>query len=158
VQTLQRYSGVNIMENIEDVHCIAAIEAVLCANIELMNITVREALLKVNYGKGDTLGLDTTPEKAIEISLQRFDAESALITEEIGAVGGPLAAPSLEVNRPAFYLSDPTDRSAQFYKFLEAEDLQKKVGDLMNKPEYLKKWAANFGLPPSITGASSAIT
>jgi len=146
------------MENIEDVHCMAAIEAVLNANRELMDATVREIVSEVHYGKPDTLGLDAIPEKTIELSLRKFDADAILITEEIGATGARFSALNVTSNRPTFYISDPTDRSTPFHNFLLDEDKIKKVGDLMNIHGSLDRWSGRFGAPPSITGASSAIT
>jgi hypothetical protein len=146
------------VENIEDVHCMAAIEAVLHANLSLMNVTIQEAISAVSAGKPDTLGMDAIPERAIERSLQTFDAEAVLITEEIGAAGGPFPDLDAGTHQPTFYISDPTDRSAQLNEFLQKEDQRKKVGSVMNIDTSRNKWAAEFGAPPSITGASSAIT
>ena len=146
------------MENIEDVHCLAAIEAVLNANIELISISVGEAIREVEYGKPDTLGLDTTPENAIVTSLANFDTESIVITEEAGKVGETVPRGRFDLQRPTFYLSDPTDRSAQFYEFLLDEDGEKRVGEVLNHTDARNKWAARFGSPSSITGPCSAVT
>ena len=73
------------MQNIEEVHCGAAIRAVLQANLELMDATVHDALQPTPYGKTDTLGLDAIPEIAITNSLRDFDRGAVLVAEEIGS-------------------------------------------------------------------------
>ncbi len=146
------------MYNIEEVHCLAAITAVLEANLQLMHATVAQALKPVSYGKTDTLGLDGIPEAAIVNSLRTFDRGSLLITEELGtASSGPQSSPRTRYP-PAFYLSDPTDRSDQLQQFLCRHNSSSRVGDIVQQDDAIPSWERDFGSPASITGATSAIT
>ena len=62
------------MYKIERIHCDAAIQAVLRANVFLMNATAAEARERREvYGKGDTLGLDVIPETNIASSSALHD-------------------------------------------------------------------------------------
>ena len=64
-----------------------AIRAVITAYIDLNETTFAEALRKTEYGKGDTLGLDATPEIAIYNRLNGYDNSLILVTEEQDANG-----------------------------------------------------------------------
>src|SRR5207244_1040891 len=134
-----------------------AINAVLQADLQLMNSTVGEALQRIPYGKKDTLGLDGIPESAIINSLHEFDRDALLITEEIGSAGRIAARPSSRAYPPTFYLSDPTDRSDQLKEFLEDKDPAATIGEIMRDPELVATWEHKFGQPRSITGPMSAI-
>lgn len=147
------------MYNIEEVHCSAAINAILQANLQLMHATVEEALQPVIYGKKDTLGLDGIPESTISDTLRRFDRDAILITEEIGTTFLGSRPSHLASIKPTFYLSDPTDRSSHFKNFLrEQENATLKVGDVINSDGMVEQWEKKCGAPASITGATSAIT
>ena len=146
------------MYNIEEVHCSAAIHAVLQANLQLMDATIEEALQSIAYGKTDTLGLDGIPESAIANSLRNFDRGALLITEEIGAMGAAFFRRHGRHYPPTFYLSDPTDRSAQLREFLSSHDPGQKIGDVLLQEGVMADWETRFGQPSSISGASSAIT
>jgi len=145
------------MYNIEEVHCSAAIQAILQANLQLMHATVEEALQPVRYGKTDTLGLDGIPESTIAASLRHFDRGAVLVTEEIGTTSNTVRSYSRNYP-PTFYLSDPTDRSSQLRDFLSDQDPSKKIGEVIQLRDTISRWEAACGAPASITGATSAIT
>jgi len=64
-----------------------------------------------------------------------------------------------EPQHPTFYISDPTDRSAQLHEFLLGQgDQRKMVGEVLATPDARTKWEEKFGSPASITGACSAVT
>lgn len=148
------------MHNIEEVHCNAAINAILEANLQLTHASVEEAVSFDEYGKCDTLGLDGIPEISIKTSLRNFDKGSVLITEEIGStsLSAYYKQQTNQYHPPTFYLSDPTDRSAQLKEFLEGKDPTITVGEVIHQKDTIKVWEDHFGTPASITGASSAIT
>jgi hypothetical protein len=146
------------MYNIDETHCLAAMNAVLQANLQLMHATVEEALQPIIYGKKDTLGLDGIPESTIGNSLRQFDPDAVLITEEIGAANAGFFRPSRRGTRPTLYLSDPTDRSTALEKFLATQDPSKKVGEVVRTQESREVWEEKFEKPVSITGATSAIS
>jgi len=151
------------MYNIEEVHCAAAINAVLQANLQLMHATAEEALPRIarhTADKPDTLGLDGITESTIGNSLRNFDRGAVLVTEEIGATAPPpdwLRARYWNLP-PTIYVSDPTDRSAQFKEFLSSEDPAAKIGDIVQKGDAASLWEEKFGTPASITGATSGIS
>lgn len=147
------------MYNIEEVHCSVAINAILQANLQLMHATVGEALPQVKYGKKDTLGLDSIPERIIADTMRRFDKDAVLITEEIGTTIEKSGSIHRGNITPNFYLSDPTDRSAQFSNFLkEQQNQSEKVGDVLHSEGVVERWEEKYGSPASITGSTSAIT
>lgn len=146
------------MYNIEEVHCGAVIHAVIQANLQLMDATVEEALQSIAYGKTDTLGLDGIPESAISNSLRNFDRGAVLITEEIGSIGALNLQARHKHYPPTFYLSDPTDRSAQLHTFLSGQAPNRKVGEVIRESAIISSWEQAFGGPAAITGATSAIT
>src|SRR4051794_16725321 len=110
------------MIGIEEAYCNTMISALLRANSVLLESSIDDALQDINVrGKGDTLGLDAKPEITIADRLKRFDQYAILITEERGQDANPLAKGRLE-HEPGsrtFFVSDPTDRTAQFKTFLE---------------------------------------
>jgi hypothetical protein len=146
------------MHNIEEVHCGAVIHAAIQANLQLMDATAEEALQGIAYGKADTLGLDGITESAISSSLRHFDRGAVLITEELGKVGAVRPRAHHKHYPPTFYLSDPTDRSAQLREFLSKQDLRRKVGEILRDAEAISSWEQAFGAPATITGATSAVT
>ncbi len=145
------------MYNIEEAFCAATIKSVLAANLQLMHTTAEEAvglIARHTPDKHDALGLDGIPEATIEATLRAFDRSAVLITEEIGA-----SSSNWILSRPSsIFVSDPTDRSAQLKQFLEAQDKQKKIGDIVEGSGAISEWEEKFGAPASITGATSAIT
>lgn len=149
------------MYNIEEVHCTAAINSVLAANLQLMHATVEDALQPIarhTPDKPDTLGLDGIPESTIANSLKNFDRSAVLITEEIGATGANWVRDRYRHLPPSIYVSDPTDRSAQLKEFLSGQNLHSKIGDIVQNSDAVAEWESTFGAPASITGATSAIT
>lgn len=148
------------MYNIEQIHCWAIVNAVVQAHLRLMHATVKEAVQPTIYGKGhiDTLGLDAIPETTISNSLRTFDQHAILITEEVGSVQESSSATRSWPTRASFYLSDPTDRSAQLKEFLLAQDESKTVGEVMSSGGAVELWEQKHGRPASITGPTSAIT
>jgi len=151
------------MNTIEDVHCTAAIGAVLAANWQLMHASVGEALRPIarhTPDKPDTLGLDGIPESTIANSLKRFDPGAVLITEEIGATSVLNWRGDRHAYLPAtIYVSDPTDRSAQLKAFLSKQkDTHRILGDIVQADDAVTAWENEFGAPASITGATSSIT
>jgi hypothetical protein len=148
------------MYQIERIHCDAAIQAILKANIHLLETTVAEALEKTKYGKGDTICLDARPETTITEELREFDNRAILVTEEANppdlksffSITGDVR------HQPTIYMSDPTDRTVQFKEYLKNKDPNALIGDILQKDNTLKEWEKNFGKPVSITGSFSAIT
>jgi len=149
------------MYNIEEVHCTAAINAVVTANLQLMHATVEEALQPIarhTADKCDTLGLDGIPESTIANCLRNFDSSGVLITEEIGATSAHWRRDRYRRLPPTIYVSDPTDRSAQLNEFLSGQKLHTRLGDIVQGGDAALEWGRQFGAPASITGATSAIT
>ena len=151
------------MPNIEEVHCTAAINAVVAAHLQLMHHTAEEALQTIPHrtaDKLDTLGLDGIPESAIANSLMEFDPSAVLITEEVGSTNSSWLRDRYSNLPPTIYVSDPTDRSYQLKTFLSSQDRRdrrRKIGDIVQASSSREKWEAHFGSPASITGATSAI-
>src|SRR3989344_725130 len=148
------------MQGIERGYLNASIRAVLSANANLLEASVEEALSHAQlYGKPDTLGLDAWPEITIMDSLALFDANAIVITEERSAAIPKYSNGTDPRNVRTFFISDPTDRSLQFSKFLEtAPDKKITVGKMVHSPEAYQAWEASFGAPVTVTGAFSAIT
>jgi hypothetical protein len=149
------------MYNIEEVHCTAAINSVLAANLQFLDATVEEALQPIARhaaDKHDTLGLDGIPESTIANCLKNFDKSAVLITEEIGATSVNWLRERYQHLPPTIYVSDPTDRSSQLKEFLSAQNLNNKIGDIIEGGGAIAEWEKKFGAPASITGATSAIT
>lgn len=151
------------MLGIEKAYANAVIRALLYANFNLMQATVKEALRKSSrYGKkgknADTLGLDAIPETSIATQIQQYDQHAVLITEEQGEISAAYSQATDPRSFRTFFISDPTDRSAQFAKFLEETNKNKRVGEVMREPKARKRWEKNFSAPASITGPFGAIT
>lgn len=108
------------MQGKEIAYCNLGIEVIKNAILEIMDISVQEALNKVVYGKGDTLGLDAIPELSIINGVTTFDKMAVVITEETDEVTAPQWNDSSNPKHQYFMLfSDPTDRSKFFKYFLE---------------------------------------
>lgn len=147
------------MYNIEEVHCNAAIAAVLQANRHLMHASVEDAITPDDYGKSDTLGLDGIPEIRIKDSLKNFNKDAIIITEEIGSTRATSYYQRGVCNNSfTFYVSDPTDRSSQLKRFLENKERSVETGEVIQNSHTTQEWEQQCGKPASITGATSAIT
>lgn len=150
------------MVGIEKSHGDSAIDAILMAYNQLLAATVQEALREVSsYGKSDTLGLDAMPEIAIVNQLEAYDNHAVVITEERGADPrfNIFAREADPRTAPTFYISDPTDRSAQLTALLmEVDDNSRYVADVFNDEGTRRLWEQKYGSPVEITGPSSAIT
>lgn len=149
------------MLGVEKSHCNAAILALCTASEALAKSRISEVLRTIpTYGKGDTLGMDAMPEIIIVETLRDYDDHSVVITEEIGSREDERFADSEDPGRfRTVFICDPTDRSAQIKKALEAvEDKNQTVENAMSSPEFKSAWEKNFSKPVSITGGSSAIT
>jgi len=149
------------MQGVEKAHCNAVITAITKAAYAFWGSTVEEALRPIlKYGKSDTLGMDAMPEIMIISALQEYDARSIVITEEVGSQGKlDLAYSDNPHHFRTVFISDPTDRSSQIKKSLEAvEDKEQTVSVAMASDEFRNNWERNFGRPVSITGGASAIT
>lgn len=149
------------MQGVEISHCNAAIEALLTASYAFWHSTVEEALRPIlKYGKSDTLGMDAMPEITIIEKLQRYDQYSVIITEETGSREKIHFSQTDDPRRfRTIFISDPTDRSAQIKKFLEAvTDKTRRVIDVVCEEGCRKRWEEENSAPVEITGGSSAIT
>ncbi len=150
------------MQGIERQYCDVCIKALLRAWQELMDVDCAETLRKVNYGKGDTLGLDAIPELVISERLRDFDRHSILITEELDEFAHKRWPTGADPTRqPLMFFSDPTDRSKQLKLFLEKVsdgNQLAKVGDLLKDCDAETLWEEMFESPVSITGATGSIT
>lgn len=150
------------MQGIERAYCNECIQAVISAWKVLMETTAAEALKKVRYGKGDTLGLDAIPEISISERLRRFDDHAILVTEELDDVAQkrwPTDASS--VKQPLMFFSDPTDRSRQLKKFIEEISMAKSfvtIGSLISEIHPETVWEKLFESPAAITGSTTSIT
>jgi hypothetical protein len=138
----------------------AAIQGLLFANRNLMEASVEDALrVTPRYGKCDTLGLDAIPEISTSAQINNYDRHSILITEEQSEwpdIAGVSMNP--HVFR-TFFVSDPTDRSADFAVFLNGVKNKKmRVLDAMKELSAKERWEQDSSSPASITGPYSAIT
>ncbi|MDD5032258.1 MAG: hypothetical protein PHR36_04440 [Patescibacteria group bacterium] len=151
------------MQGIEKSYCDACINAVIGAWRGLMEVYFTEALRKVGYGKGDTLGLDAIPEIRIINRLTEFDPHAILITEERDDnVRRSWPTDADPIRQPLMFFSDPTDRSIELEKYfqrLSQEDPMAKIGVLMNKVEKETIWEeVSKEAPAIITGPTTSIT
>lgn len=156
------------MQGKEIAYCNLGISVIKNAILEIMDISVQEALDKVKYGKGDTLGLDAIPELSILNGVNNFDKLAVVITEETDKFTAPRWNDSSNPEHQHFMLfSDPTDRSKFLKYFLEKlanGNIGKKIGELLvenNAGELWEnlKWEADYPEKPvKITGATTAIT
>jgi len=149
------------MLGIEKAYGNAAIQALLHANRNLMEATVEDAVrVSPRYGKPDTLGLDAIPEISITTQVKKYDQHSILITEEASEWPGfYTSVPADPRSFRTFFISDPTDRSADFADFLDGvKDKSKRVLDAVKEPDAVKRWESKCSSPASITGPYSAIT
>lgn len=140
-----------------------AIKALVLADKHLMKTSVNEALRITPYGKSDTQGFDAIPEIQIKDTIQHFDSQAILVTEELG-VDLHSCWPrtiSPETNHPVIFFCDPTDRSAFFKKYLESLkglDRNIQIGEVVRDSKFIRKWVGLANGPASITGATSSIT
>lgn len=150
------------MQGIERAYCDECIRAVIGAWKALMETTAAEALKKVRYGKGDTLGLDAIPEINISERLRSFDDHAILITEELDTVAKKRWPDETNpIKQPLMFFSDPTDRSKQLKIFIEEISRAKpsaQIGALMAEANADNTWEKLFEPPSTITGASTSIT
>lgn len=150
------------MMGIEISHGNAAIDAILASYYALMESTVEEALRpSLTYGKPDTRGLDAIPEITILEYLRGYDTNAVMITEERGAEANfELFVRESDPRVPrTFFISDPTDRSAQLTTFLQAiGDHRQQVKDALHGEAGRHSWEVQYSAPAEITGPSSAIT
>lgn len=150
------------MQGIERGYCNTCISAVIAAWRSLMELTSVEALKKVRYGKGDTMGLDAVPEIIISQRLHEYDNHSILVTEELGRdVKSRWPTDSDPVRQPLMFFSDPTDRSkflGIFFQEISTHQPNVMIGELMKDNACLDKWEEIGEKPAAITGATTAIT
>ena len=150
------------MQGIERTYCNTCINALIGAWSQMLEANGNEALQEVPYGKGDTLGLDATPEITIADRIKAFDQHAILITEELDDQAirrWPTDADP--VKQPLMFFCDPTDGSVPFKRFLEEltkDDRAAKIGHLMRacKPE--ETWESLFPGPATITAPTTSIT
>jgi len=154
--------GDSIMQGIEKAYCNACINALVRAWHELMEVNFAETLRKVEYGKGDTLGLDAVPELTISKRLRSFDRHSLLITEELDEFAHRRwPTGSDPIKQPLMFFSDPTDRSKQlelFFQRISGSNKLAKVGEIMKECESEKVWEEMFEAPVEITGPTGSIS
>jgi len=150
------------MKGFNVAYCDAAIAALLAANSNLMQTSVKEALGSTVYGKGDTLGLDAIPEIEITSQIGRFDPDAVLVTEEFGKTDTRYWPPHSDPDhQPVIFFCDPTDRSKELGQFLQKylpSQPSTKVGDLIHQQETKQVWKELASDPLSVTGATSAIS
>lgn len=151
------------MQGIERAYCNVCVNAVIGAWHELMESTAAEALCKVPYGKGDTLGLDAIPEITISGRLSTYDKNAILITEELDEQARRQWPTDSDPSRqPLMFISDPTDRSVELEKYLtkiSQQDQMAKVGTLMASCDQIAVWEEICKESPAIiTGPSASIT
>ena len=148
------------MLGIEQAYGNAAVQALLFANRNLMEASVEDALrITPRYGKSDTLGLDAISEISISDQIKKYDQHSILITEEQNEWSDTVSVSINPRTFRTFFVSDPTDRSADLAKFLsEVNDKKQRVFEAMKDPNAIKRWEQNSSSPASITGPYSAIT
>ncbi len=150
------------MYGIEESYCDAIIQALLLANLDLMERPIKDALQRATFqGKDDTLVLDHIPESSIVERLKKFDQYAYIYTEERGKDANRQATSvPVEYQKPkVFFVSDPTDRSTELRKFLNSySDHGAKVWDAITENEAIEKWEDSYSGPASVTGACSAIT
>jgi len=148
------------MLGIEKAYGNAAIRALLFANRNLMEASVADALrITPRYGKSDTLGLDAIPEISISTQIKKYDQHSILITEETNEWSDVVSVSTNPRSFRTFFISDPTDRSADFAMFLNGvENKKRRVLDVMKEPDAKERWEQKSSLPVSIAGPYSAIT
>ncbi|MFH1207615.1 MAG: hypothetical protein V1668_03340 [Patescibacteria group bacterium] len=150
------------MQGIERAYLDVCIGAVIGANRTLMEVTTTEALNKTLYGKGDTLGLDASPEIIINKRLRDYDQHAILVTEELdeqARVRWPTDANP--ERQPLMFFSDPTDRSKMlkmFFEIIGKDQLAMPIGELMKRQDCITLWEDNFEKPATITGATTSIT
>lgn len=150
------------MQGIERAYLDVCIGAVIAANRTLLEMTPTEALRRTNYGKGDTLGLDASPEIIIKKRLQDYDRHALLITEELDEVSrGRWPTDANPERQPLMFFSDPTDRSKMlkgFFEIIGNGSTVKTVGELMRERDSIALWEETYEKPASITGATTSIT
>lgn len=156
------------MQGKEIAYCNLGLKVITGAILELMNIPVEEALSKVKYGKGDTLGLDAVPELSILDGVNTFDNMAVVITEETDKFTAPYWNDSSNPKDQYFMLfSDPTDRSKFLQYFLEKlanGSMGKQIGELLEEKNAVElwenlDWPKKYNEKPAkITGATTAIT
>jgi hypothetical protein len=149
------------MYGIEKAYGNAVIQALLHANGNVMQSTVDGALrVTPRYGKSDTLGLDAISEISIGERVKEHDQHAVLITEEQNNWPGFYSTVPADPNSfRTFFISDPTDRSADFANFLgKVKDKRMRVFDAMKEAGARAQWEADSSAPCSITGPFCAIT
>jgi len=150
------------MNGIEVAYCNNCLSALIGAWQGLMEASAGEAIRKVKYGKGDTLGLDAIAEVIIKGRLFDFDPHAILITEELdGQSRHRWTTEADPIKQPLMFFSDPTDRSAQLMKFFTTfaqKDPAAKIGACMAQINPEELWGEMFEKPAVITGSSTSIT
>ncbi len=162
------------MKGIEKDLLNVSVDALKSAYEAISNLKCDFATEIVSGGKSDTYGLDFTPEEAIKHTVQGYDADIVLVTEETGKnYSGEVG---LEPTQTVL-ICDPTDRSIKMRQFLLAlmqkepgysnklvhQAFSEKLDAWENGIEYVgddKKKSKLYMGPgsPSITGASASIT
>ena len=152
------------MQGIDRAYGDICVKALVGSYDQVCESSIAEALLRVKYGKGDTLSFDAIPEITIMNRLKDFNRDAVLITEETDDKTSKLwptdPNPRLQ---PAMFFSDPMDRSSFLKKFLETAASRLgsdrvKIGDVIAGGKGIKFWEETGGRPAAITGATSSIT
>ncbi|BFT94499.1 MAG: hypothetical protein MNSN_08900 [Minisyncoccus archaeiphilus] len=146
------------MQGVEESHLNAVISVVMKASFSLWESTIEEALrrLSKSYGKKDTLGMDAAPEITIKTGLGVYDKFSIVVTEEADYEFKDLTDHRLF---RTVFICDPTDRSSKIKEMLMSiPDKTKTVSEVIDDPEFQKKWEDMSEKPMRITGGSSAVT
>jgi len=183
---MQYYPKEVVMQGVELSYLNACVRAVIDSYLNLMKLTVREALLEVHYGKSDTTGLDATAESILIKRMREFDRRAIFLTEESQKKDIERWLFSYDPEQqPDVFFSDPIDRTKYFLKFIavglgiklevakedkvELIDLLKlmderfpqnlNVEDLLRMTDATKIWEQMIDNPPaSITGPTTSIT
>lgn len=150
------------MQGIERAYLDVCIGAVIAANRTMLEMSPTEALRRTRYGKGDTLGLDASPEIIINKRLRDYDSHALFITEELDDTSrGRWPTDANPERQPLMFFSDPTDRSKmleKFFRLIGDETQIVSIGELMRVRDCIALWEETFEKPASITGATTSIT
>ena len=127
------------MDGLERAYLAATIRAVLEANRALLLLTCGEAVQSCDggYGKSDTMLLDSVPEVTLRQTLEGFDPEIVLITEESGK-----NTDLINLGRKFAFLADPLDGSDLLKRFVltHVSDQKITLGEVFADQELGHKW------------------
>jgi hypothetical protein len=175
------------MEGVELSYFNVCVRAIIEAFLTLSKMSVKEALMFVKYGKGDTRGLDATAEAILIRKVKQYDSRAIFVTEEFQKKELEKWLFSSDPDfLPDAFFSDPIDRTKFLVRFI-IRSLEKILGldllstddktimeeinkadnsvksltvrDLLIREDARETWEQSVAeAPASITGPTTSIT